>query len=256
VREAIHLTLSAPAWLVPAAFTTAGWVVVTLAEGTHGDNPWMSRDSGPALALMVITAVGLAGHVGMVRGWLAGRPPGSADFWLGIREHTWTLLLGKLACAGAVALLYYVVLPQRGPARILDVLYLVPSIVLGGLLGTAAKNPARAMRSLGAAFALGTNATGKIAGVVLAQMVWLGACWSLLFGTSGWGLSDVAPLFSILSYGQGPGVVLQPPWPLLLLWLAASSVGSSVCVTAMVLGVARGFAPQPEAGAGAAAWRG
>ena len=258
LREAVRLVLSAPAWLVPAAFAVVVMVVWRCLNLEVVENPWVANDVAGSLALSVTMAAGLAGQIGLLRAHGEGRVGSSGDFWRGIQDHTLAVLAGKLLLGGGTALMLSF-LPrgwQHGP---LGILYLVPNILLAALVGTAAMRPREVFRPLRLALEVGIRDTGKVAVIVIAHATLVVALFEL-FAVRHGVAAMLGPFASSLGYGVTPPMWYAPSFAKAVAWLALSAVGSSICITAMVLGVTRGFdakdaaadarkaAPTPAAG--------
>ncbi len=246
LREACGLMVSAPAWLVPALFTTlaaAAWA--TLARGVTENpfvaliaaeaKPWMGEDFLVALTM----AAGLAGQVGMLEAWRQGRAPGSADFWLGIRRHTLTLWLGKLLLGAGTAAVAWATWPNSFGA----LLHLVPNILLGALAGTVALHPCRPLRALVEAVRFGMQRTGEVAHIVTAQCLVLVACHRLASPGEPIGVvgQQVGMLASSLSHNAG-SMLGRVEGAVDYVWLVGSVFGSAVAFTALHMAV---LGPRP-----------
>jgi hypothetical protein len=125
------------------------------------------------MLILGLIAVCLAGHVGMLRAAYANRTPTSADFLQGIKDHTFTFILGKLLlCVGVVAISSMI-----GPrVSVWGILFVVPSLFMAPLIGTAALYPRQPAQAIKAALSQSTgdvHGTGKL--VTIQVLMLLGA---------------------------------------------------------------------------------
>ena len=118
-------------------------------------------------------AVCLAGHVGLLRAAYANRTPTSADFLQGIKDHTFTFIVGKLLlCLGVIAVSGMIGYRVSWAG----ILFVVPSLLLAPLVGTAALYPRKPVQAIKAAFSHSTSdvhGTGKL--VTIQVLMLLGA---------------------------------------------------------------------------------
>lgn len=253
--EALRLTFSQPAFLVPAAMVTAG-LVVLLQRGsvfaTLHENPFgahlaqrYGRSQGINWVALLIVATGIAGQIGLLRAHTAGRAVGSRAFVDGVADHVLTIGLGKLAIAG---LLYWISMLQ--PQSIGWVLVLVPSVLLGPLLGTTARHPRDPAAAFAACLSISSRTIGAVGRIVTAQALFVFGVFrlydlcghSLELGPSLLGFSS-----SALSYNHFPLLLLFHGGVLDYVAIGVTVLGSSVFVTAHFLGATRGYVSEAEA---------
>lgn len=190
--RSLRLTTSAAAFLVPMAMTVFMAMVVgatTARNVVPSENPfgikmaWESATRGrwegnywESLFLLVFVAACLAGHVGLLRAAYANRVPTSADFLQGLKDHAFTFILGKLLlCLGVVAVSG--IIGYR--VTWAGILFVVPSLLLAPLVGTAALYPRRPVQAIKAALSHSTSdvhGTGKL---VTMQIVMLLGAWMI-----------------------------------------------------------------------------
>ncbi|MHC4851802.1 MAG: hypothetical protein ACYTGW_12755 [Planctomycetota bacterium] len=194
--RSLRLTMSAPAFLVPMAIALLIAMVVAATTSTTvvpSENPfgidmawrfdnmtfgkWAGRHWENLLILGLI-AVCLAGHVGLLRAAYANRAPTSADFLQGIKDHTFTFILGKLLlCLGVIAVSGMIGYRVSWAG----ILFVVPSLLLAPLLGTAALYPRQPIQAIKAALSHSTSdvhGTGKL---VTIQILMLLGAW-IIYG--------------------------------------------------------------------------
>lgn len=148
------VTITTPALLVPTLL--AGLVAgLPFALGipplSVSENPLPVGARGDQVTSNGLVLVGIAmlvaGYVGLLQAWFDGRKPDGRQFVRGMIDHTLTFLLAKLLICLWVAALA----GNLGSGKLDLVLYLVPSLLLAPLLGTAALHPRRPFHALRAA---------------------------------------------------------------------------------------------------------
>ena len=189
--RSLRLTMSAAAFLVPMAIVVFMAMVVAAAasqsvvpsENPFGINMSWRRDSFvfghwagdhiQNLFILGLVAVCLAGHVGLLRAAYANRAPTSADFLQGIKDHTFTFIVGKLLlCLGVIAVSGMIGYRVSWAG----ILFVVPSLLLAPLVGTAALYPRQPGQAIKAALSHSTSdvhGTGKL--VTIQVLMLLGA---------------------------------------------------------------------------------
>ncbi len=139
----------------PRALARGRWV------GDHPQN----------MLILGLIAVCLAGHVGLLRAAYANRTPSSADFLQGIKDHTFTFILGKLLlCVGIVAISSMIGYRVTWTG----ILFVVPSLLLAPLVGTAALHPREPLQAIKAALSHSTgdvHGTGKLVTIQILMLV-------------------------------------------------------------------------------------
>jgi len=185
--RSLRLTMSAAAFLVPMAIAVFMAMVVAAGVsrnvvpsenpfGIHmswgGHGKW-AGDHLQNLFILGLIAVCLAGHVGLLRAAYANRPPTSGDFWQGIKDHTLTFIAGKLLlCLGVIAVSGMIGYRVSWAG----ILFVVPSLLLAPLIGTAALYPRQPGQAIKAALSHSTSdvhGTGKL--VTIQVLMLLGA---------------------------------------------------------------------------------
>ena len=168
----------------PRALARGRWV------GDHPQN----------MLILGLIAVCLAGHVGLLRAAYANRTPSSADFLQGIKDHAFTFILGKLLlCVGIVAISYMIGYRVSWTG----ILFVVPSLLLAPLVGTAALHPRQPLQAIKAALSHSTgdvHGTGKL---VTIQILMLVGAW-IIYGGSMLQIPLLANGSSTLSFNTFP----------------------------------------------------
>ena len=223
------VTITTPALLVPtllAGLLASLPFVWGIPPNLASENPFPvgGRPESASNALVLVgIAMLVAGFVGLLQAWNDGRKPDGHQFVRGIIDHTLTFLLAKLLISLWVAALA----DHLGSDPLELVLYLVPSLLLAPILGTAALHPRRPIRALIAALERSTwdmFATSKRLG---AQTVLLVVIW--MVG------SDRAPE-NMMQLAQDASALSFNPHPLLNAALSQESVLTAVkLVVTMVL---------------------
>lgn len=258
--EALRLTFSQPAFLVPAAMVTAALVLLMQrgsAFDTLHENPfgaYLAQRYGRALRInwvaLLLVAAGLAGQIGLLRAHAAGRAVGSRAFADGVVDHVLTIALGKLAIAG---LLYWISMLQ--PQTLGWVLVLVPSVLLAPLLGTTARHPRDPAAAFAACLSISSRTVAGVGRVVTAQALFLFGVFRL-YDLCGHSLELMPSLLgfssSALSYNHFPLLLLFHGGLLDYVAIGVTVLGSSVFVTAHFLGVTKGYTSEAEAVTGSA----
>jgi hypothetical protein len=244
LREAARLTLSAPAFLVPAAITgTATGILVDVAGSREvADNPLglVGYDfaSHPASWLaFALTALAIAGQIGLLEAQARGQRPDGAAFVAGLRTHGGTLLLGKLTL-GACLWLVSQLIPPRGAVAIV---YLLPNVWFAPLAGASSLHPRNPVGALRATIRTASRDFAAVGRLVLGlACAWITLCW--LQGPLG--RDDSATLIagaSSLSYGVFPPLWSFAAAPVDFLVLVLACLAGATSLTAHWLGVMRGY---------------
>ncbi len=184
--RSLRLTMSASAFLVPmaiAVFLAAVVAAVASPSVVPSENPFgihLMSDQGSGswvgdhpqnMLILGLIAVCLAGHVGLLRAAYANRTPNSADFLQGIKDHTFTFILGKLLlCVGIVAISSMIGYRVTWTG----ILFVVPSLLLAPLVGTAALHPREPLQAIKAALSHSTgdvHGTGKLVTIQILMLV-------------------------------------------------------------------------------------
>jgi hypothetical protein len=233
VRQALRLAVSAPAFLVPAGFAT--FAVGLLSVFGHGlplgENPFPVPVASalPAWGALAAVAVALAGQIGLLEAWRAGRRPDAVAFLAGVKRHLLTIGLAKVALAGTGFVLASIARPSGAGL----VLYLLPSLLLAPALGSASQYPQRPLHALRAAVRHALRDTTTVGRIVLCQAAFLTGAWFLLVRCAHIGvplelLSDT----SALSYNAFPFAVLPADGLAVTGAVLLSAFASAVFVTA------------------------
>lgn len=180
MREAFRLTFSAPAWLVPAAFSFV--TALFYREFGRGvrEHVFTQSDLPAGFLCAFLFTIGVAGQIGMLRARDAGRPADSVAFLTGLREHGAALYAGKLLIMLATTAVFRT-LGRRGESVFADLLCLVPNVLLVGLVGTCAVHPKSVFHAIFAALGAGVRMPG-LGRIVLAQTIALAAFGALAGG--------------------------------------------------------------------------
>lgn len=232
IRRALSATLSSAAFLVPAAMTvTALSLIAHLSGRTPSENPFDVRLRGPTplgtwLAFL-IGSVTLAGHVGLLRAWRTGQRIDGYAFYRGVRDHTATMALGRLGLFTATY-----AIAQLGPRSLLNVLYIVPSLLVAPLLAAAANHPRQPLAALLATLRTTLLRFDTVGNLVFAQVVFLVGSLFCLERMAGMPIGDWSTLahgggslsYNLIPFGQ---LGARQPWFAalgVLLQMVASSV--------------------------------
>ncbi len=270
-KQALHLVMSHPAYLVPAAMAVVGIAATTMfgqsLPGLHPhtilhENPFSTLSgqlrAGLGWAGLGIVSVALAGLVGLLEAHVAGDKPSSDAFRAGIRRHTATIFLAKVL----LALLVSVVLgwlTRDGGREVLLVVCLVPSLVLAPVLGATARHPNRPAAALRDTFGIVQREMWFVGRLITAEAVFLVG----LFVLWGRALAPTLPFqpfdeifgWNPIALGQGASALSFNHFPFVLgttdrlvsgIAVLAAAFTSTVFVTAHFLGATRGYAmPEP-----------
>lgn len=250
-REALRITFSAPAFLVPAAMASVGcWALLEAGIGVAHESPFgleyaKSRGLGTAENLMALAlvAAALAGHVGLLAALRSGRPADGQAFARGIRDHFLTFALGKVALFAGIW-----GLSTMRPSGPLLVLYLVPNLLLAPLPGAAARHPRRPLDALASTLRTTSDHFNGVGNVVFGQILFaVGAFYAAckLANTKA-NFDHLAYGASTLGYGFFPfGGLFR--FDLAAVAIALGAVASSVFVTAHFLCAEDGYASETDA---------
>lgn len=212
-------TLSTPALLVPtvlaaiAAWLAVGvneWAPLRVSENPFGALGFFLREAGNADNAIVLGAMVLcvAGYVGLLTAWHRKGKANGLDFWQGIKDHTFTFALAKLALCLWISGVSEIV-DHRGDGAITLMLYVAPSLLLAPVLGTAALHPRRPIRALKAALERCTwdlHGSGKI---LFVQILTLLTIWLLFRG------DDNEALRTANALAQDSSTLSFNPFPLM-----------------------------------------
>lgn len=210
-------TLATPTLLVP---TLIAGLLVCITCNVDGWGQWVSdnpfglekQSNGETNTWMLLAmSVTLAGYVGLLTAYHHSGKANSGHFLAGIKDHTITFLLAKLAIAGWAS---FVSAGLGVDEPVFAVLYLAPSLLLAPLLGTAALHPRQPLRALGAALDRRWDLP-HTSRLVLFQAIALIILWELFsfFNLSGTRFSDSVILLaqdtSALSFNAFPMMPLS-----------------------------------------------
>ena len=246
-RMALRWVMREPALLVPAAM--AGVTALALAHWTRVDclteRPWFGPFEGRlghpgSWIWFAFGSLALAGQVGLLQAIEVGRRPDGDDFLRGIRQHTATMVLARLAIAAGVASLERLVPHRATPAL---VVVLLPSLCLVPVVAFAADHPGRPLRALLATLSFTSRRVGAVGGPLLAHallILGLGAARSS-FDDLRLDFPEIAFLTSGLGFNVGFfAAVADSPWAAPVSSLA-SLFGTVVFTTAQWIGVRHGY---------------
>lgn len=247
-KSALQSVLRRPAILVPAAMTTAGiWILMTwVFDPTLHENPFglefargLGRGRRANWLVLALVAGGLAGQIGLLEAVERGRRCDGFAMLQGIRNHFATFFLAKVGIAGG-AWLVSAVVPPRDP---LLIAYVVPSLFLAPVAGTATRHPGRPLPALRDALAMASRDMFAVGWPVLAQtMLLLG----IAFLVGRLASSPIPPELltfssSAVSFNHAPFLLVQAPAIAATIATAASVFGSAVFVTVHWEGGHRGY---------------
>lgn len=235
LRDAWRATITTPALLVPAAMTLVACGVLLAAHRgpTLHENPFGvagARNLGMGQisnwAVFGIVTLALAGHIGVLQAWRAGRRPDGIAFFQGVREHTATVAIGKLAL---FAMVYAI--STLSPGSLLRVLYIVPSLLLAPLIAAAAEHPRRPVAALFAALRIAHSRFETVGNLVFGHVVFLVG--TFYAGDRMWSGAASLDLLtfssSSLSYNMFPFALVFTP-ALSITLVVANAVASSVFI--------------------------
>lgn len=249
-REAVRLMVSAPAFLVPSAMI-AIFVILLAQQGasanTH-ENPWGSPFGLPQpinWILLTMTALAIAGQIGLLEASANNLRPGSEAFLGGIRRHAGALLAAKLLAS----LMAYLLMAMFAPHDLGTVIYITPSILLAPVIGMASRYPGRPFRALRATLSYAQENMSGVARLVTSQALFLFGLFyiheQVIDGD--YSLSLLGHSNSVLSYNAFPYALMQKLPFCTLSMVALSAFASSVFITAHWLGVRNGYRTPLEA---------
>jgi hypothetical protein len=269
VRQALRLTFSHTALLVPAAMTSAACAVLlrVSATPTLHENPFglaAARHLGIGQPvhwiLLVVVALALAGQIGVLQAWRQGRPADGIAFLAGIKQHALTIVLGKVLLFAAI----YGVSSLR-PGSVGRALYIVPNLLLAPLAGVAALHPHRPLRAIAAALRTTVHQFQGVGNLVFSHVVVVVALFyaACRITRQSFTFDHLAYGASTLSYNFFPHALIFSG-PLGWTVVAANALAASVFVTSHFLCAEQGYdddgeeraeaerAAQPPDGASAA----
>lgn len=145
-----------------------------LAAYIHGAD-WVSHGHVfPYAVLLVLGSVLLAGFVGQLSAWRAGRSPDARAFSQGIRQHSVAILLAR----GLVELWLIPTFTMVGPhAGFWAILYQAPSLLLAPIFAASAQHPGRPLEALRSTFAMARNRMAQVFPIFLVQAMALSLIW-------------------------------------------------------------------------------
>ncbi|MCC6670420.1 MAG: hypothetical protein IT458_05120 [Planctomycetes bacterium] len=268
LREAGRLTLSKPAFLVPAAMAVVfgalcvdEWFGNAATPNPFGVRGWRDvpysggilsggRDAGNWI-LLGLTALTSAGHLGLVLAHLRGRPVDSAAFARGLRLFTLPLALGFTALYGGLYLVSVLMRPL-GPGMVLCFL---PHVLLAPLPAVLVRSQVRPAQALAETVRMALRSFRPLSRLLLTQVLFLGGMHYLWMRVHQWSSGAWTPplvvsgtfSFNVFPFANaGRGTWLE--WVL----MATMATGSAVFLTAHVLAGQREYAPDPAPAADAA----
>ncbi len=209
-------TLATPTLLVP---TLIAGLLACITCNVDGWGSWVSdnpfglekRDNAETNTwMLLVMSVTLAGYVGLLTAYHHSGKANSGHFLAGIKDHTITFLLAKLAIAAWAS---FVSAGLGVDEPVFAVLYLAPSLLLAPLLGTAALHPRQPLRAIGAAFDRRWDLPNT-SRLILFQAIALILLWQLfsLFTLSGTPYPDSVSVLaqdsSVLSFNAFPMMAL------------------------------------------------
>lgn len=258
-RTALQRILKTPALLVPAAMQTTGLLAVWcgLAGWPVHENPLglgiggFDRDSDRwhlACWLGVLLVAGaVAGQVGLLEAEERGRRPDGTAMLRGIKRHFVTFAIAKLLLGAGAHLLTIWIVPRDAWL----IAFVVPSLFIAPIIGTASAHPGRPLRALRDALELAYGNIFVVGWPLIAQTALLVGTAILLHRLDAGFVPPalLATSSSVLSYNQF--AFLTAPGGLAMHVIATATVvfGSAVFITAHWLGVRHGYhavRPEPE----------
>lgn len=257
-KEALKLVSSAPAFLVPAAMVACTvafsfWLLPEQSDRQQlSENPWgdqLGHTTPSGWILLIVTALCVAGQIGLLEASAAGRRPNSDAFLKGLKRHAFNMLAGKIL----ISLLTYLIISWFAPVSIGLVVYMVPSILLAPLLGITSQHPGKPHKALPATFHYIQENMAPVARFVTAQTLFLFGLFFFhaqlaSYGPLGWNqsMAMLGQSNSALSYNPYPYAVLPSIPALRVLMVILSAFASTVFISAHWLGVHKGYLSSSE----------
>jgi hypothetical protein len=196
---------------------------------------------------VLLVAGALAGQVGLLEAEEHGHRPDGTAMLRGIKRHFLTFAIAKLLLGGGAHLLTIWMTPRDAWL----IAFVVPSLFLAPVVGTATAHPGRPLHALRDALELAYGNLFVVGWPLIAQTALLVGTAILLHRLD---VGFVPPALlaassSVLSYNQFAFVASQGPLASQVIATATVVFGSAVFVTAHWLGVRHGYhavRPEPE----------
>jgi hypothetical protein len=162
---------------------------------------WISHNPA-SWSVQLVMSLLLAGHVGLLTAAYSGIRATGVHFWNGIKSHTITFLLAKLILVFSIGIIARIVGIRTSWAT---VVYIVPSLILAPILGTAALHPGRPILALKAAVSRSTSSIARTGSLVALQLLLLLGLWTAFAKFHGvplpWSGNTTLPV-AVLAHGS------------------------------------------------------
>ncbi len=244
-RSIWAITLSTPALLVPTLLAAVVTWACVGASGWHdtriSENPfglWRRSGLENNIALLVVMSVLVAGYVGLLTAWYRFGKADGGHFWQGIKSHTITFLLAKLAICGWAS---FVSTSIHSRQPITALFYVPPSLLLAPLLGTAAHYPGQPLRAIRAALHRSWD-LAYTSRLILFQTLVMMTVWIGYWGTTRRYFQPINGLRSVTDLAQETSVLSFNPLPMLgLTETRYHAPFAAVACTAILMFFSTGF---------------